>query len=64
MYKQVNFGDRGVNIDGEKLSHLRFVDDIAIIVDHIDDARKFLDRLIAISDKAGLKLNAAKPAQG
>lgn len=30
MFKQTNFSDMGINIDGEKLNHLRFADDILI----------------------------------
>ena len=50
----------GININEEDLNHLRFADDIVIISDCINKARKMLERLHQISGRIGLKINTSK----
>lgn len=60
MFKQANFDDMGINIDGEKLNHLRFADDILIIADSMHEAKQMLQRLGEASNAVGLKINTNK----
>ena len=60
MFKKVDFGDMGIKIDGEKLNHLRFADDIVLIADRVDEAREMLRRLNEVSNSVGLKINGSK----
>lgn len=60
LFKKIDFGEKGVNIDGEKLNHLRFADDIVLVADCIGDAREMLESLDAASREVGLKVNKAK----
>ncbi|EPB74532.1 hypothetical protein ANCCEY_06389 [Ancylostoma ceylanicum] len=50
----------GVLIDGERLNHLRFADDIVLIPSSADDASEMLRRLDEEGSKAGLTLNMTK----
>uniref|UniRef100_A0A914UST4 Reverse transcriptase domain-containing protein n=1 Tax=Plectus sambesii TaxID=2011161 RepID=A0A914UST4_9BILA len=50
----------GLNIDGEKLTHLRFADDIILIGDTIADVQKMLSDLDRNSKAVGLRMNRAK----
>lgn len=38
MSKRINWGHMGPNIDGERLNHLRFGDNLVLIADRFDDA--------------------------
>lgn len=60
MFKKIGFDEMGININGEKLSHLRFADDIVIIADRIDEAKEMLHRLQRTSETVGLKINFNK----
>lgn len=60
MFKELEFNEIGINIDGERLNHLRFADDIVLIADRTDEAREMLARLNTVSKSVGLKINMAK----
>lgn len=60
MYKQTNWDNLGVNINGERLNHLRFADDIVLIADRLDDVISMLRNLNEESRKVGLKINFPK----
>lgn len=60
MCKGVEWEEMGVNINGEKLNHLRFADDIVLIADSIGDATLMLEGLCLASKKVGLKINMMK----
>lgn len=60
MFKKINFGEMGININGEKLNHLRFADDILLITERVDEAREMLSRLETASKSIGLKINTNK----
>jgi len=47
-------------VNGEKLNHLRFADDIVLISDQLDEANEVVLELSAASQKVGLKINVAK----
>uniref|UniRef100_A0A914W5Q0 Metalloendopeptidase n=1 Tax=Plectus sambesii TaxID=2011161 RepID=A0A914W5Q0_9BILA len=50
----------GLNIDGQKLTHLRFADDIVLIGDSTADVQKLLNDLDRNSKAVGLRMNRAK----
>lgn len=60
MFKQTNWDNLGVNINGERLNHLRFADDIVLIADRFNDAILMLKNLNEESKKVGLKINFPK----
>jgi len=45
MFRIGLLGDMSININGEKLNHLRFAHDIVVITNRIDKAREMLRRL-------------------
>ena len=49
---------KGITINGEKLNHLRFADDIIIIADAVKDVEVMLQELDNASRKCGLQFNA------
>lgn len=60
MFKKIDFENMGININGEKLNHLRFADDIVVITDRVDEAREMLRRLQNASRTVGLNINVNK----
>lgn len=60
MFKKIELDNRGINVNGETLSHLRFADDIVLISDRLDEANKMVSELSVASQKVGLKINIAK----
>jgi len=58
--KSLSWEDKGVNIDGERLTHLRFADDIVIVSDNIGDAKQMLEEMVRASSQVGLRINAGK----
>ena len=51
---------KGVNVDGENLSHLRFADDVALFNETIKQMEKHLNNLNSESLKVGLKILKGK----
>ena len=58
--KKTNLNEKGVNVNGERLGHLRFADDIVLLCDRLDEARELLNRLYLSSLEVGLKINMSK----
>lgn len=58
--KKINWESMGINIDGEKIGHLRFADDIVLISEDIKEAQNMLNTLNRESEKIGLKINTGK----
>ncbi|KAG6932566.1 hypothetical protein G0U57_021220, partial [Chelydra serpentina] len=50
----------GVNINRERLSHLRFADDIVLIAESTNQLQSMLRRLDKKSSQVGLKMNRCK----
>lgn len=44
--KSLPWENRGINIDSEMLTHLRFADDIVLIIENIEDAKQMLVDLV------------------
>lgn len=60
VFKQVNWENKGLNIDGRYLSHLRFADDIVIISNNLNELSDMLLELKVMSEKVGLTMNLNK----
>lgn len=60
IFKDINWEDKGINVNGEKLNHLRFADDIVIIANNFNEMESMLQDLDIASRKRGLKMNMKK----
>jgi hypothetical protein len=60
IFKNTQWQDMGINIDGERLNHLRFADDVVLIADNLQDTVSMLHSLKSLSERAGLKINFEK----
>lgn len=60
VFRQLDWSDYGLRVDGEKLNHLRFADDIVLITETTADAERMLNELNTESEKAGLRINIGK----
>ncbi|KAG7308870.1 hypothetical protein JYU34_006132 [Plutella xylostella] len=60
VMKTLNWDERGVNINGRRLSHLRFADDIIILAEDVSDLQCMLAELHEASLKVGLRMNMSK----
>lgn len=54
--KRADLNEHGININGEKLTHLRFTEDIDLLIDSIDDIMIMLKKMYHASKEIGLKL--------
>jgi len=59
-FKQLEWEQRGINIDGKRLNNLRFADDIVLIADDIQEAQEMLTELANARTKVGLQINTQK----
>ena len=57
VFRKLNWSRRGILIDGEYLSHLRFADDIIIFTRNIAELHEMLQELIQASLEVGLSMN-------
>jgi len=60
MFKRTNIENLGINIKGEKHSHLRFAYDLILIINDLKEAQKMMSELSLASREAGLKINIGK----
>jgi len=60
IFKQLEWEDKGINIDGEQLTHLRFADDIVLISTDHREIQMMLEELNTKSKEIGLKMNLKK----
>nr|XP_034832243.1 uncharacterized protein LOC117989050 [Maniola hyperantus] len=60
IFRQLNWEQSGITINGENLSHLRFADDIIIFSPTKDNLERMLNELDVESRKVGLIMNAQK----
>ena len=57
---QTVYLDKGLNIDGETLTNLRFADDVALTTNNITEMEEQLNRLNKHSKNIGLKMYKGK----
>ena len=60
IFRNLNWENMGINIDGEYLNHLRFADGIILISHTITDIKTMIEELNRESKKCGLKINITK----
>ncbi|KAI8424369.1 hypothetical protein MSG28_002896 [Choristoneura fumiferana] len=59
-FKVLDWKGRGININGEYFTHLRFADDIVVMAETMEDLGAMLADLSRVSDRVGLKMNMDK----
>ena len=60
IFKKLDLQERGILIDGEPLTDLRFADDVAFITTSVKDMETQLNQLNQESKKIGLKIHKGK----
>lgn len=55
MFKTLDWRGRGITINGEYISHLRFADDIVIMAETLQDLHRMLNDLADSSQLIGLR---------
>lgn len=60
IFRNLDWTNEGLNINGENLSHLRFADDLIIFSENSRSLEMMLQQLADVSDKAGLSMNLNK----
>ena len=60
IVRKLDWEDKGININGEKLSHLRLADDIVIFSERPGDLEYMLQDLNNAINRVGLKINMKK----
>ena len=59
-YKKIKWEDKGINIDGEHLSHLIFADDIVLVAKSPEELDSMLTDIQIASKPVGLNMNLSK----
>jgi hypothetical protein len=60
VFRNLDWSDYGISIDGQKLNHLRFADDIVLISHTPEEATEMLNQLVDASKSVGLRINQSK----
>ncbi|GBP68178.1 Retrovirus-related Pol polyprotein from type-2 retrotransposable element R2DM; Endonuclease [Eumeta japonica] len=60
IFRQLNWEELGINVDGTLLTHLRFADDIVLFVKTPEDIDRMIEDLAIESERVDLKLNHEK----
>ncbi|PIK41247.1 hypothetical protein BSL78_21886 [Apostichopus japonicus] len=60
IFRKLNLQERGVNVDGERLTDLRFADNVALITTSVKVMEVHLNNLNIESKKIGLKIHKGK----
>ena len=60
IINKINWEDKGINIDGEHLSHLIFADDIALVAKSPEELESMLTDIHLASKPVGLSMNLSK----
>ena len=60
VMRKMDWDDKGINVDGVKLNHLRFADDVVIISNSVQEAAQMLNDLATESARIGLQVNEGK----
>lgn len=60
MFRNLDWEEKGLKIDGEHLSHLRFADDIVVFAESSTELEEMINEVANESGKVGLELNAEK----
>lgn len=60
IFRNLDWTNKGLNINGENLSHLRFADDLILFSENPKTLETMLQQLAKESEKAGLSMNLTK----
>ena len=60
VFRMLDWQSKGIAINGEHLTHLRFADDIMLVSHDPDELQIMICELSAESKRAGLKINIKK----
>ncbi|KAJ0183213.1 hypothetical protein K1T71_001189 [Dendrolimus kikuchii] len=60
VFKTLDWAGRGININGERISHLRFADDIVVFAETLEELAEMLGSLNESSRRVGLGMNLDK----
>ena len=60
IINKINWEDKGINIDGEHLSHLILADDIVLIAKSAKEPESMLTDIHLVSKPVGLSMNLSK----
>uniref|UniRef100_A0A0N5C0B1 Reverse transcriptase domain-containing protein n=1 Tax=Strongyloides papillosus TaxID=174720 RepID=A0A0N5C0B1_STREA len=60
VFSKLDWTKKGIRIDGEHLTHLRFADDIVLITHTMEEAEQNLNELNRLSEEIGLRINRKK----
>ena len=60
IINKINWEGRGINIDGERLSHLIFADDLALVAKSPEELESMLTDIHLASKPVGLSMNLSK----
>ncbi|KAJ0181356.1 hypothetical protein K1T71_003441 [Dendrolimus kikuchii] len=60
VFKTLEWNERGININGERISHLRFADDIVVFAETLEGLTDMLNSLNESSRRVGLGMNLDK----
>ncbi|KAK0418219.1 hypothetical protein QR680_013439 [Steinernema hermaphroditum] len=60
IFRELDWTNCGLIVNGERLSNLRFADDIALVATSEEELQKMVDELNEVSLRSGLKINAEK----
>lgn len=60
VFRCLDWDHYGLNVNGVKMNHLRFADDLILISDKPKSLQEMLKQLVYESDRVGLSMNATK----
>lgn len=60
VFRKMDWARFGLNIDGERLTNLRFADDIVLFAKNPDDLKEMIQQLAHESREVGLQINHSK----
>lgn len=60
IFRQLNWGHLGLNINGARLNHLRFADDLVLLEENPAAIQQMMQSLADASREVGLEINASK----
>lgn len=60
VFKKLNWEEKGIEIEGERLTNLRFADDLVLFSDNVPGMLSMIQDLKTESGKVGLKMNISK----
>ncbi|CAG4915287.1 unnamed protein product [Colias eurytheme] len=60
IFRKINWDEYGINVNGKKLNHLRFADDLILLSENQEGLKTMLTQLDRESRKVGLTMNLDK----